>query len=177
MADWRPGKRKTFRYNAEANEIRTMNEAAAQATPSKFNLHQVYTKDVSFESPQSPAVFTWKDYRPDTEVDLKAQQSLIDADKHIYEVVLQVTVTAKQQDQVVFLVEVHQAGIFTVEGSTPEMLEMLLEAACPTVLYPFVRETIASLTAKGGFPQFLLSPVNFDAMYLQKKNQQVSGTA
>lgn len=149
-----------------------MNDAAAQAPQSRFNLHQVYTKDLSFESPQSPDVFTWKDYRPDTEVDLKAQQNLLDADKHLYEVVLTVTVTAKQNDQAVFLVEAQQGGVFTVEGSTPEMLEMLLEAACPTVLYPYLRETVSGLTAKGGFPQFLLGPVNFDAMYLQKKNQE-----
>jgi len=148
-----------------------MNDAAATSPQSRFNLHQVYTKDLSFESPQSPAVFTWKEYRPDTEVDLKAQQNLLDADKHLYEVVLTVTVTAKQADEVVFLVEAQQGGVFTVEGSTPEMLEMLLEAACPTVLYPYLRETVSGLTAKGGFPQFLLGPVNFDAMYLQKKNQ------
>ena len=72
----------------------------------------------------------------------------------------------------VFLAEVQQAGIFTVEGSSPEMLEMMLEAACPNVLFPFLRENVASLISKGGFPQFLLGPVNFDAMYLQKKEQE-----
>ena len=149
-----------------------MNDVAGQSPQSKFHLHQVYTKDVSFESPQSPAVFTWKEYRPEPEVDLKASHNIIEADKHIHEVVLKVTVTAKQGEDVVFLVEAQQAGIFTVQGSTPEMLDMMLEAACPTVLYPFLRETIASLTAKGGFPQFLLGPVNFDAMYLQNKEQQ-----
>ncbi len=70
------------------------------------------------------------------QIDLKAQQNILDADKHLYEVVLTVTVTAKQNDQLVFLVEAQQGGVFTVEGSTPEMLEMLLEAACLTVLYP-----------------------------------------
>jgi len=153
-----------------------MNEAADPSAKSKFHLHQVFIKDASFESPRSPEVFTWKDYRPETEIDLKAQQNVIDAEQHIYEVTLKATVTARHEEQAVFLAEVQQAGIFTVQGSSPEMQEMMLEAACPNVLFPFLRETIAGLISKGGFPQFLLGPVNFDAMYQQKKDQE-SGQA
>ena len=148
-----------------------MADTAAEAAKSIFHLHQVFVKDASFESPRSPDVFTWKDYRPETEVDLKAQHHEIDAKEHIHEVILKGTVTARHEEQVVFLVEVQQAGVFTVQGSNPEMQEMMLEAACPNVLFPFMRETIAGLISKGGFPQFLMGPVNFDAMYLQKKEQ------
>ena len=111
-----------------------MNEAADPSAKSMFHLHQVFIKDASFESPRSPEVFTWKDYRPETEIDLKAQQNVIDAEQHIYEVTLKATVTARHEEQVVFLAEVQQAGIFTVQGSSPEMHEMMLEAACPRVL-------------------------------------------
>jgi preprotein translocase subunit SecB len=95
---------------------------------------------------------------------------------NIYEVTLKATVTARHEEQAVFLAEVQQAGIFTVQGSSQEMQEMMLEAACPNVLFPFLRETVAGLISKGGFPQFLLGPVNFDAMYQQKKDQE-SGQA
>ena len=148
-----------------------MADTAAETAKSIFHLHQVFVKDASFESPCSPDVFTWKDYRPETEVDLKAQHHEIDAKEHIHEVILKGTVTARHEEQVVFLAEVQQAGVFTVQGSNPEMQEMMLEAACPNVLFPFMRETIAGLISKGGFPQFLMGPVNFDAMYLQKKEQ------
>ena len=148
-----------------------MADTAAETAKSIFHLHQVFVKDASFESPCSPDVFTWKEYRPETEVDLKAQHHEIDAKEHIHEVILKGTVTARHEEQVVFLVEVQQAGVFTVQGSNPEMQEMMLEAACPNVLFPFMRETIAGLISKGGFPQFLMGPVNFDAMYLQKKEQ------
>ncbi|MDG2236559.1 MAG: protein-export chaperone SecB [Arenicellales bacterium] len=148
-----------------------MADTTAETAKSLFHLHQVFIKDASFESPCSPDVFTWKEYRPETEVDLKAQHHEIDAQEHIHEVILKGTVTARHEEQVVFLAEVHQAGVFTVQGSNPEMQEMMLEAACPNVLFPFMRETIAGLISKGGFPQFLMGPVNFDAMYLQKKEQ------
>ena len=144
-----------------------MADTAAETAKSIFQLHQVFVKDASFESPCSPDVFTWKEYRPETEVDLKAQHHEIDAKEHIHEVILKGTVTARHEEQVVFLAEVQQAGVFTVQGSNPEMQEMMLEAACPNVLFPFMRETIAGLISKGGFPQFLMGPVNFEAMYLQ----------
>ena len=153
-----------------------MADTAAEAAKSIFHLHQVFVKDASFESPCSPDVFTWKDYRPETEDDLKAQHHEIDAKEHIHEVILKGTVTARHEEQVVFLAEVQQAGVFTVQGSNPEMQEMMLEAACPNVLFPFMRETIAGLISKGGFPQFLMGPVNFDAMYLQKKEQAAQAT-
>ena len=137
--------------------------------PAVFNLHQVYVKDISFESPSSPGVFTWSEYKPETEVNLEIQHRQLDADKNLYEVVLKSTVTARHQQKTVFLAEAQQGGVFTVKGGTDELQELMLEAACPNVLFPFLRETIAQLVLKGGFPQLLLSPVNFDAMYMQKK--------
>ncbi|HJP07120.1 MAG: protein-export chaperone SecB [Acidiferrobacteraceae bacterium] len=154
-----------------------MTDTAVQTPKSIFQLHQVFVKDSSFESPQSPDIFTWKEYRPETEVDLKAQHHDIDADQHLHEVILRATVTSRHDDQIIFLAEVQQAGVFTVQGSTPEIQEMMLEAACPNVLFPFLRETVAGLISKGGFPQFLLGPVNFDAMYLQKKEQAAQKAA
>tara|TARA_Y100000766_G_C18713270_1_gene510135 strand:+ start:261 stop:725 length:465 start_codon:yes stop_codon:yes gene_type:complete len=149
-----------------------MTENTTDKNKSTFNLHQIFVKDISFESPNSPDVFKRKDFRPKTEVDIKAKHTLIEKDQDLYEVILRGTVTAKNNEQVVFLVEVNQAGLFTVKGSDPKMHEMMLESACPSVLLPFLRETIAGLISKGGFPQFLIGPVNFDAMYMQKKEME-----
>ena len=145
-----------------------MSTNTAESNKSTFNLHQIFVKDISFESPNSPDVFKRKDFRPKTEVDIKAKHTLIEKDENLYEVILKGTVTARTNEKVVFLVEVHQAGLFTIQGSDSKMHEMMLEAACPNVLLPFLRETVAALISKGGFPQFLIGPVNFDAMYLQK---------
>lgn len=134
----------------------------------RFVIQKVYTKDVSFESPNSPEIFR-DEWRPKLDLQLGNEYKRIDDDNH--EVVLSVTVTAKVEDKVAFLVEVKQAGIFTLTGYSKEEMGPLLGSYCPNTLFPFVREVVSDLVIKGGFPQLVLSPVNFDAMYLHQKEQ------
>jgi preprotein translocase subunit SecB len=134
----------------------------------RFVIQKVYTKDVSFESPNSPEVFR-DEWRPKLDLQLGNDYKRIDEDNH--EVVLTVMVTAKVDDKTAFLVEVKQAGIFTLTGYSNEEMGPLLGSYCPNTLFPFVREVVSDLVTKGGFPQLVLSPVNFDAMYLHQKEQ------
>lgn len=136
-----------------------------------FNLKKVYVKDISFESPLSPQVFL-NDQVPDVDVQMNITHGNID-DSNLYEVVLTITVTASGGENTFFLCEVQQAGLFEVTGADDE-LPMVLEIACPNILLPFVREAISDLVGKGGFPQLLINPINFEGLYHQKMMAQQS---
>lgn len=134
----------------------------------RFIIQKIYTKDVSFESPNSPEIFR-EEWKPQLDLQLGNEYKRIDEENH--EVVLSVTVTAKVGDKTAFLVEVKQAGIFTLTGYSNEEMGPLVGSYCPNTLFPFVREVVSDLVTKGGFPQLVLSPVNFDALYLHQKEQ------
>jgi len=133
-----------------------------------FSLEKIYVRDISFEAPNSPGVFL-SSQAPDVSVQLGVVHSAITEDQNLYEVVLSVTVTANHGDKNVFLAEAHQAGLFRIQNIPAEELPKVLEIACPNVLLPFVRQTVNHLVESGGFPQLLISPVNFEALYLQKQ--------
>lgn len=141
-----------------------------QAAEQQFNIEKIYTKDVSFESPNSPAIFAEKDWKPEINVQINTSHSTMG--ENLYEVVLTVTVTAKQGDKTAFLVEVKQAGAFMIKGFDDNSMGGMLGAFCPETLFPFAREAAASMVDKGGFPQMLLAPINFNAMYQQHLQQQ-----
>jgi preprotein translocase subunit SecB len=135
----------------------------------QFQLQKIYLKDISFETPNSPEVFT-ENWEPDVNVELlTAAKPLTDG---VHEVVLTVTVTAKVGDKTAYLSEVHQAGIFTLAGFKENERTHMLGSYCPNILFPYAREAISDLIGKGGFPQLLLAPVNFDALYAQHVQQQ-----
>ncbi len=141
--------------------------AAGQAAPQQlFNIAKIYVKDVSFETPNSPQIFQAGEWRPNVNVDLATNAQAI-ADK-TFEVVLSITVTTKLEDKTAYLCEVHQAGIFQLDGFDEPTLRGILGSYCPSILFPYAREAISDLVAKGGFPQMLLGPVNFDALYAQR---------
>ena len=147
-----------------------------QAPQTVFEIRKVYVKDISYESPQTPQIFT-RDEEPTIDVQLRMDNTLLDKESGFYESVLTVTVTAKTESDTVFLCEIQQAGIFQISNTSEEQLEIALEVACPTTLFPYVRETISEMVGKGGFPQLLLNPVNFEAMYRRKKKEmQDDGT-
>lgn len=133
-----------------------------------FNLQKTYIKDVSFESPLSPNVFT-QQVSPKIDIQVNIGHTRLDDKNDIYEIVLTATVTAKLDDKTLFLIEVHQAGVFQIKGVGDAELDMVLEIACPNILLPFLREAIADLVTKGGFPQLLLNPINFEVLYQQKQ--------
>ena len=129
-----------------------------------FSIEKIYLKDVSFESPAAPAVFT-DEWNPEINMDLNSQGQPID--KNVYEVELSLTVTAKNKDKTSFLVEIKQCGIFSISGMDEDNLNGMLGSFCPNILFPYAREAISDLVTKSGFPQLLLAPVNFDAIYAQ----------
>lgn len=137
----------------------------------QFAIQKLYLKDVSFESPNSPQVFTSEsEWQPNINVQINSTNQKLAEDT--YEVSLNVTVTATQNDKTAFLCEVKQAGVFTIAGFPSENLGGMIGAYCPEILFSFVREAVSDLIVKGGFPQFLLAPVNFNSLYTQQLQQQ-----
>jgi preprotein translocase subunit SecB len=132
-----------------------------------LNIEKVYIKDISYEAPNTPQVFM-EQRVPEVSVQLNIAHTALDQKAGLYEVVLSVTTTAKFQEKSVFLVEVQQAGLFRVIGIPANDLPMVLEIGCPNILLPFAREAINDLVGKGGFPQLLINPVNFEGLYQQK---------
>lgn len=140
-----------------------------------FDIQKIYLKDVSFESPNAPLIFTHAELQPTININLNSTHSVVSED--IYEVVLDVTVTATFKESTAFLVEVKQAGIFKIAGFPEENLPGMLGAFCPETLFPFAREAISDQVSKGGFQQFLIAPVNFNAIFAEKVKQQQSAAA
>jgi len=140
----------------------------------QFALQRIYLKDSSFESPRSPVVFQGK-WEPKIHFDIKTRSSKVQDD--IYEVVLVLTAEAKLDDQSAFLVEVHQAGIFSCKDFDEAQMEQVLSTVCPNILFPYAREAIDSLVIKGSFPALMLAPINFDALYAQQKQAQAEQAA
>lgn len=139
----------------------------------EFAIQRIYLKDLSFESPQSPHVFL-QEWKPELSMDLNTATNSLGNDNH--EVVLTVSVTVKMGDKTIFVVEVKQAGIFTMKGfDQVEELPMMLGSFCPSVLYPYARQLITYAVIEGGFPQLYIAPVNFDAMYNHQVQQGASG--
>lgn len=146
-------------------------EGAQQQQAAQFNIQRIYTKDVSFETPNSPAIFA-KEWKPEIQLDLDTRTTPLE--NNGYEVVLAVTVTAKIGEETAFLCEVQQAGIFTIGDMPDKNKAHMLGAYCPNLLFPYAREAISNLVNRGTFPPLNLAPVNFDAIfaaYVQKRNQ------
>lgn len=138
----------------------------------QFAIQKIYLKDVSFESPNSPQAFTGSEWKPEINVQINSSNKTIA--ENTYEVVLSITVTAKHEESTAFLAEVQQAGVFTMAGFPEESLGGMVGAYCPETLFPYAREAVSELVTKGGFPQLLLTPVNFNALYSQQMEQQAA---
>ena len=140
----------------------------AQATGPQFALQRLYLKDSSFESPKSPTIFQAQ-WNPKVNFDIKTRNTKIADD--VYEVVLVLTAEAQIDEETAFVAEVHNAGIFTVKEFDDANVEHILATVCPSILFPYSRETIDSLVVRGSFPPLNLSPINFEALYAQQKAQ------
>jgi preprotein translocase subunit SecB len=156
----------------------------SQENQVNFSVHNIYVKDVSFEAPNSPQIFTLE-WNPKLDFDIEMGRTPLEND--LYEVTIAITVTvavspaenksqksdAKLEKQTAFLVEIKQAGIFLLQGvSDAEQIDYILSTAAPTILFPYAREAVSSLVTKGGFPQLVLPPMNFEGMYQQHLEQQ-----
>ena len=143
------------------------NNAAATTDENvpQFSLQRIYVRDLSFEAPKSPAIFR-QEWTPSVSLDLNTRQKQLEGD--FYEVVLTLSVTVNNGDEVAFIVEVQQAGIFLIKGLDDGSMSHTLGAFCPNILFPYAREAIDNLVVRGSFPALMLAPVNFDALYAQE---------
>jgi preprotein translocase subunit SecB len=145
--------------------------APQQAQQPSFQIVKLYVKDVSLEVPNAPQVFMQAD---SPQLEIQVRNEAMQFAEGLFEVSVTVTVTARASEKTVFLVEAAQAGIFAVTGIAPADLEPLLAIACPTILYPYVREAISDLVTRAGFPAVVLQPVSFEQMYMERRQQAES---
>lgn len=145
------------------------NAQSDQAQP-EFAIQRIYVKDLSLETPNTPSIFL-EQWEPELNMDLATDASNV-LEANVREVVLTVTVTVKIKEKVAFLVEVKQAGIFSINGFPEDQLHHMLGSYCPSVLYPYAREVVTDAVMRAGFPQLYLAPVNFDALYEQHQQQE-----
>ncbi|MBD9413904.1 protein-export chaperone SecB [Pseudomonas sp. PDM16] len=150
------------------------NGAAAEQEGPQFSLQRIYVKDLSFEAPKSPEIFR-QEWAPSITLDLNTRQRQLDG--NFCEVVLTLSVTVKTGEEIAFIAEVQQAGIFLIQGLDAASMSHTLGAFCPNILFPYARETLDSLVIRGSFPALMLSPVNFDALYAQELQRQQQAAA
>jgi preprotein translocase subunit SecB len=141
---------------------------AQGGTTAQLSIEKIYIKDLSLENPGAPQSFQVAE-APQIEIGLRTRAEQVAPD--VYECVLTLTVTAKANDKTVFLIEAAQAGVFAIRGVPPNQLQPVLAIHCPTVLFPYARETIADATMRAGFPPVHLAPINFEALYQQQLAQ------
>ena len=143
-------------------------QSGQQSAEQKFAIQRIYVKDISFEAPNSPVIYTEK-WEPQLNVELNSQASQLS--EGLFEVVLNVTVTAKLGEKTAYLVEAQQAGIFELSGFDEQQMGHMIHSFCPNVLFPYAREVVGDMVNRGSFPQLNLAPVNFDALYAQHLQQ------
>ncbi len=156
--------------NAANTDSTAQNHADTQ-----FVIQRVYIKNLSFETTNTPTIFQ-EEWTPELNLNLNTVHTELD-DKGSYEVALTVTATVKNKDKTAFLVEVQQAGIFTITGAEAPQLDHLLGSFCPSILFPYAREAITAEVVRGSFPQLVLAPINFDAIYMQQQQEANSSAS
>ncbi len=149
------------------------NNQPANNEESKFLIQKFYVKDVSFETPNSPQIFSQKGEAA-MHIDVGTTATPLEND--IHEVTLSLTITVKVDETAAYLIEVQQSGIFTISGYDNETLSAMLGSFCPNMLFPYAREVVSDLVTKGGFPQLVLAPINFDALYAEEKQKTAGAT-
>ncbi len=153
-------------------------QANGQAGQPQLVLQKIYVKDVSFEAPNAPQIFQEvgeTDQQP--QVQLNLGQKAVDLGNDLYEVVLSLTLTCMLGERTAYLAEVHQAGVFGIAGFSEEDHAGIIDSYCPNLLFPYARQVISSLVLEGGFPPFLLQPINFDALFAEQQRRVLSGSA
>tara|TARA_R110001583_G_C5613759_1_gene405565 strand:+ start:250 stop:759 length:510 start_codon:yes stop_codon:yes gene_type:complete len=160
---------------SEDNSNTQDNGQAQQTTPQpQFAVQRIYLKDASLEAPGAPEAFT-KQWKPEVNLELNTRTRSVN--ENLYEVVLTVTVTAKNEGENAFLIEVQQAGLFAISGLEQPQMQHTLGAFCPSILFPYAREAIDSLANKGSFPSLMLAPVNFEALFAEQMQKQAQAAA
>lgn len=138
-----------------------------------FTIEKIYVRDLSLEVPHAPGIFR-EGGAPQVRVELKTHHTRVEGD--MYDASVTVTVTAKVNEKIMFIVEVEQAGIFRIRHVPETELGQVLGIGCANILFPYVRETVSDAVTRGGFPTVMLNPVNFEALYQQQQQQQQQTT-
>ena len=150
-------------------------QANGQAEQPQLMVQKIYVKDVSFEAPNAPQIFREIDENEQPQVQLNLGQKATDLGNGLYEVVLSLTLTCTVGQRTAYLAEVEQAGLFGIAGFQAEDHAGIIGSYCPNLLFPYARQVISSLVLEGGFPPFLLQPINFDALYAEQQRRVMSG--
>lgn len=159
--------------NIMKDEVTAINDNSSN-TELDFSIQRIYTKDISFEAPNVPEIFQ-SEWTPDVNLTLNTNSRAVFKD--IHEVILHLTVTVKLQDKIAFLIEVQQAGIFTIKGFVEKQLDQVLRSFCPNILFPYARELVSETICRGSFPPLYLAPINFDTLYQeQRENLESNGS-
>jgi preprotein translocase subunit SecB len=159
-------------------EVIANGQASAQGNPPQLVLQKIYVKDVSFEVPSAPQIFQEFSSESDQaapQVQLNLGHKAMDLGNDLYEVVLSVTLTCTLGERTAYLAEVEQAGLFGISGFSAEDLAGVIGSYCPNLLFPYARQVISSMVLEGGFPPFLLQPINFDALYAEQQRRMAGG--
>jgi preprotein translocase subunit SecB len=146
--------------------------AEGQQTEQQFAIHRIYIKDSSFEAPNTPESFK-QEWAPELHLDINTQSKNVDGD--VFEVVLRLTATVEVDKKPAFVAEVKQAGIFELKNFVGEEQKHTLGSFCPSVLYPYAREAVTDMVSRASFPQLILAPINFEALYQQQLQQEQGG--
>lgn len=151
-----------------------MSEQEQQAPEQQFEINRIYVKDVSTEAPNTPEIFQHA-WEPEIGLNLANNARPLDEDEELFEVSITLTVTATlPEDKTAYVIEVEQAGIFTVKGFEDGQKGYVLGAMVPNILFPYARETISALSQKAGFPPMLLNPIDFNGLYQQHVESQMA---
>ncbi|MDX2164487.1 MAG: protein-export chaperone SecB [Gammaproteobacteria bacterium] len=148
-------------------------ENTTQQPQPEFFIQRLYVKDISFESPQAPKVFQ-ETLQPSVNLNIQTSSNVLADDTH--DVTVTATITAAVDGRTIFLVEIKQAGIFTIKHIPKDNMPFVLGVTCPTILFPYLREAVSDLVARGGFQHFYLSPINFEALFLANQKETATAT-
>ena len=154
-------------------ENTTEQNISGDNTELAFSMQKIYVKDISFEAPGVPESFAFEGgYKPNVNLELNTSNRLINGDSH--EVSLNITVTAKEDDKVMFLAEVKQCGVFLLQNMDDATKRHTLGSFCPSILFPYARQVISDMISNGGFPQLLLAHINFEQLFKAQEERRAS---
>ena len=142
------------------------NAATEQPSAPQFAIQRTFIKDLSFETPMGVKVFT-QAFQPKVKMDVNTRGNAIA--EGVHEIVLTLTITAKVEEDTAYIVELQQAGIFSINGFPEEQMAHVLGVVCPNFLFPYAREAVDSIVVKGGFPPLSIAPIDFDAIFRQSQ--------
>jgi preprotein translocase subunit SecB len=144
-------------------------QSTPDATEPQFEIQRIFVKDLSYEAPNTPHTFV-EEWKPEVQLNLETKSNKIQ--DNVHEVILSVTASVTSSKKTAFVVEVQQSGIFLISGLPNDQLHHMLGSFCPNILFPYAREVISDIVMRGGFPQLILAPVNFDMLYAQHMEEQ-----